>query len=188
MIEKLNQIEEDAAAKFYKENAKFFTKLRAAHILAKFDDTENGKKPTDEIKAKAKATLDVVQQLLKEGKDFAALAKEHSDCPSKEQGGDLGEFSEGEMIPEFEEALKKLKPGELSEPVETQFGYHIIKAGETTSKQFEEVKEEIEGFLKKQNEQKVLMELTQKLMADAKVKWNVKPAQPPMLPPQPQQP
>ncbi len=181
MVDALNKIEDDAAEKFYKANARFFTKLRAAHILAKFEDTENGKEPTPEIKAKAKAKIEQVQKLLKEGKDFAALAKEHSDCPSKEEGGDLGEFSEGEMIPKFEEALKKMKPGEISEPVETEFGYHIIKAGEKTSQKFEEVKEEIAEHLKEQNAQKVLMELTQKLMADAKVKWNVKPPQLPKL-------
>ena len=61
------------------------------------------------------------------GADFAALAKEHSSCPSGKQGGDLGEFGPGQMVPEFDKAVFSLEPGEISGVVETQFGYHIIK-------------------------------------------------------------
>jgi len=74
------------------------------------------------------------------------------------------------MVPQFEEALKKLKPGEVSQPVETQFGYHIIKAGESKVKTYAEVKESIIGFMKQQNEKKVMAELTEKLKKDANIK------------------
>lgn len=64
---------------------------------------------------------------LKEGKSFETLAKEFSQCPSKEEGGALGTFGKGQMVREFEDAAFALQPGEVSGPVRTQFGYHLIK-------------------------------------------------------------
>ena len=64
---------------------------------------------------------------LKSGADFRALAREHSTCPSKSKGGDLGWFGSGQMVREFEEAVKKMSNGRVSNIVRTQFGYHIIK-------------------------------------------------------------
>ena len=72
----------------------------------------------------------MAEQILKElksGKDFAELARQHSNGPSGPKGGDLGRFTRGQMDPEFDEAVFKLKPGAVSDIVETQFGYHIIK-------------------------------------------------------------
>jgi peptidyl-prolyl cis-trans isomerase C len=61
------------------------------------------------------------------GKDFAELAKANSNCPSGKQGGDLGFFSRGRMVKEFEDAAFSMEVGQVSEPVKTQFGYHLIK-------------------------------------------------------------
>ncbi|ASL63785.1 peptidylprolyl isomerase [Bacillus cereus] len=99
--------DKDVKAKFedYKKE------IKASHILVK--DEETAKKVKDE---------------LAQGKSFEELAKQYSeDTGSKEKGGDLGFFGPGKMVKEFEEAAQKLKKGEVSEPVKTQFGYHIIK-------------------------------------------------------------
>ncbi len=83
--------------------------IRAGHILVKTE--EEAKKLKSEIKNE---------------KDFAKKAKEVSLCPSGAEGGDLGWFSKGQMVKPFEDAAFSLKKGEISEPVKTQFGYHLI--------------------------------------------------------------
>ena len=85
-------------------------KIRASHILVKTE--EEAKKLLEEIK---------------NGADFAKLASEHSMCPSGRDGGDLRFFGRGMMVKPFEYAAFALKKGEVSEPVETQFGWHLIK-------------------------------------------------------------
>jgi len=80
----------------------------------------------DSLKKKAEMVLDLV----KKGEDFAQLASSYSDDPSGKEGGDLGFFKRGDMIPKFEEAVFTLNPGEVSQVVETEFGYHIIKVEE----------------------------------------------------------
>ena len=105
-----------------KDQLKHDGMVAARHILIKFPDNV-----TEEQK---KAALDKIQGLRKqlvEGKDFAEMAKVNSDCPSKERGGDLGYFPKGAMVPEFEQAAFSLKEGELSEVVETPYGYHLIQ-------------------------------------------------------------
>jgi len=67
-----------------------------------------------------------LKEQLGDGAEFAQLAKQHSDCASAEDGGELGVFSKGEMVPEFEEVAFTLSPGDISDVVETDFGYHLI--------------------------------------------------------------
>jgi peptidyl-prolyl cis-trans isomerase C len=85
-------------------------KIRASHILVD----------------KHSQALKVLEEL-KSGRDFKELARKHSTCPSGKRGGDLGFFGQGQMVKEFERAAFALNVGEVSEPVKTQFGYHIIK-------------------------------------------------------------
>ena len=74
-----------------------------------------------------KEDADYVLKQLNTGADFSELAKEYSECNSSEQGGDLGRFLSGQMVPEFERALSKLAEDEVSGPIKTKFGYHIIQ-------------------------------------------------------------
>ncbi len=145
------KVSEEDSKKFYEQNQDKFKQeesVRASHILIGVDP-----KATDEEKKKAKEKAVKLRKDLAAGADFAALAKGNSTCPSSQQGGDLGYFSRGQMVPPFEQAAFTLKPGELSDVVETQFGYHIIKAidhkkAETVA--FKDAKPRIDEFLKNQ--------------------------------------
>lgn len=95
--------------------------VKLAHILFA---AEPGQRTIDSLRSRAESVL----LQLKEGADFAQLAKKYSDDPSGQNGGELGTFGRGEMVPEFEKAAFALKSGELSGIVETQFGYHIIQS------------------------------------------------------------
>lgn len=97
---------------------------RAQHILIKADQAL--------VEAAAESTIRKLWQEARNGQDFALLARQYSQDPgSAQQGGDLGWFADGVMVPEFEAAVKNLKPGQLSQPVKSQFGWHIIKLNET---------------------------------------------------------
>ncbi|MFO0899776.1 MAG: peptidylprolyl isomerase [Pirellulales bacterium] len=81
------------------------------------------------------ATQDACQKLKDEiagGGDFAALAKKHSSCPSGKQGGELGEFSPGQMVPEFDKVVFSAPVGQVQGPVKTQFGYHLVEVTSRT--------------------------------------------------------
>jgi peptidyl-prolyl cis-trans isomerase C len=134
--------------------------VRARHILVENEDD-------------AKSIL----EQLKGGADFAALAKEKSKDPGSAEGGDLGYFTKDQMVPEFAEVAFKMYPGQLSNPVKTQFGWHIIKVEDKRTKQppeFEKVKDQIESFLAR----KAQTEFITKLRQSAKIERLDKPAEP----------
>jgi peptidyl-prolyl cis-trans isomerase C len=112
--------------KYYKDNPDRFKRdeeARASHILIKVD-----KGATAEDKDKARKKIQDIREQIVKGADFAKLAEENSDCPSgKSSGGDLDWFGRGVMDPTFEKTAFALKPGEMSDIIETQFGFHIIK-------------------------------------------------------------
>lgn len=166
-------LSEDEAKKDYEENKddyKTKEQINAAHILIRVQEEDDD--------AKDKAALEKAEGILKqikEGADFSELAKENSDCPSGAKGGELGYFSRGQMVPEFEEAAFKLKAGEVSEIVKTNFGYHIIKVldkKEAKQKEFDEVKEEIETQLLAEKQKKALMDYAETLRGKAKITIN----------------
>jgi len=97
--------------------------VKLSHILLEIKTSQETK---DSLKRKAETVL----ELAKKGKDFAQLASSYSDDPTGKEGGDLGFFKKGDMIPKFEEVAFALKPGEISNIVETELGYHIIKVDE----------------------------------------------------------
>jgi peptidyl-prolyl cis-trans isomerase C len=158
------------AKKFYDENLDKFKQgenIRASHILCGIDP-----KATDDEKKKAKQKAEALLKEIKAGKDFAELAKTNSSCPSSAQGGDLGEFGKGQMVPSFEAAAFALKPGEVSGVVETQFGYHIIKLTEKKEAgvtKFDEVKDRIQEYLKGTKMQKAVADYIDNLKGKAKI-------------------
>lgn len=120
--------------------------IRARHILLKLSND-----PTEEEVKRVKEKAEKVLEEARENNDFAALAKKYSEGPSKKMGGDLGYFSAGKMVKPFEEAAFKLKKGEISDPVRTSFGYHIIKVEdirEAGTKILDEVRDQIVETLK----------------------------------------
>ncbi|MGI6087119.1 MAG: peptidylprolyl isomerase [Kiritimatiellia bacterium] len=123
----INRASKEEVIAYYEENkTRFFEKpemTQARHILiaVKPEDTD------DQKKEKRERAEQLLKQIKEEKADFAELAKENSDCPSKAMGGDLGEFRRGQMVKEFEDAAFGMKVNEVSDIVETQFGYHIIQ-------------------------------------------------------------
>ena len=180
------EVNDADAQAFYNENKANFEQpeqVKASHILIQVSPSA-----TTEEKAAAKAKAEKLLKQVKDGGDFAETAKENSDCPSKAKGGDLGFFGKGQMVKEFEEAAFGMKVGQMSDVVETQFGYHIIKVTEhkdagTTS--FDEAKPDILKGLKQQKLAKVSREYLEKLKAEAKIVYPAgKEPQPMMMPPQ----
>ena len=118
-------VTDEEIKKFYQENPDKFRvaeQVRASHILIGVD----AKAGAEEKKA-AREKAEKLHRELVQDADFAKLARENSTCPSSKQGGDLGYFSRGRMVPPFEHAAFSLQPGGVSDVVQTEFGYHIIK-------------------------------------------------------------
>lgn len=140
MFKLLSQVEitEQELSDYYKDNkTNFFRQeaIRASHILVDSEDTAN-----------------TILEEINNGTAFENAAMKYSSCPSKQQGGDLGFFTQGRMVKEFEDAAFSMQEGEISKPVKTQFGYHIIRV--TDKKEpgimaFEEVKEQLKKDLLK---------------------------------------
>lgn len=143
--------------------------VKAAHILIAFPEDA---KPEQISAAKTKAE-DVRKKAIAPGANFAKLAEEYSDDPgSKSEGGDLGEFERGMMVPEFENAAFTLKVGEISEPVKSDFGYHIIKVEAHTpagKPDFTTAKEKIRATLLAQEQEKIIGERLAELRKGAKI-------------------
>lgn len=128
-----NKVTDDEIKKYFEDNKDEFAKVDASHILVEDEQTAN------DIKSR-----------LDNGEDFASLAKEYSkDTASAQNGGDLGAFAKGQMVKEFEDAAFSMKEGEISAPVKSQFGYHIIKVN-SIKDSFEDSKEEITKKIKDQ--------------------------------------
>lgn len=173
-----------------KETFKSGDSVRAQHILIRLDQ---GATPEQDAAAKKKAEGLVAQ--LRGGADFAALAKANSDDPgSAANGGDLGFFTRGQMVPEFENAAFGQQPGQVGDPVKSQFGYHIIKVVEKRAegyRSFEEVQEELRqrlvderakaqardriAQLRARLEQGTKSDEAMRAMADAVVSYNTTP-------------
>jgi peptidyl-prolyl cis-trans isomerase C len=141
--------------------------VHARHILVETED-------------EAKAIL----AELKNGGDFVALAKQKSKDPSSSDGGDLGYFTKDRMVPEFADVAFKLQPGQISDPVKTEFGWHIIKVEDKRNREipeFDKVKDQLENMVAR----KALSEAVAKLRSEAKIERMDAPASPAPAPASP---
>jgi parvulin-like peptidyl-prolyl isomerase len=157
----------DEIEAFYESHIQAFQegeKVVASHILI---SATAGMSEEEQASAKAEAE-DIRNQIL-EGADFAELAKEHSaDTMSAVQGGELEPFERGRMVPPFEEAAFSLEPGDLSEPVKTRFGYHLIKVADHIEAGTREVGE-VRDVIIRQLQQQDFMEWRNELVEKAKI-------------------
>jgi peptidyl-prolyl cis-trans isomerase C len=182
-------VTEADARKYYEENPKQFEtpeQVRASHILiaTKADPNQD----PNQVKAQAKQKAEDLLKKVKDGGDFATLAKENSDCPSAAEGGDLGLFKRGQMVKPFEDAAFALKVSEVSDVVETRFGYHIIKVTEHQDPNqipFETAKAGIISRLTGAKKGEILQKYVQSLRESAKIVYaegEAPQARPPIAP------
>jgi peptidyl-prolyl cis-trans isomerase C len=169
-------VTEAALRKIYDDATKTMSgqqEVHARHILFRVND------PNDQ--AASKAAEDKVKntiERIKKGEDFGTLAKALTEDPSgKQDGGDLGYFTRDQMVPEFSEVAFGLEKGQVSAPVKTQFGWHVLKVEDKRTRQpppFDQVRGEIEQFASR----KAQVDLVAKLRADAKIERLDKAAEP----------
>ncbi|MCX7921716.1 MAG: peptidylprolyl isomerase [Clostridia bacterium] len=156
------KVDEVDAKAFYHQNTAQFNSpesVKASHILVK-----------DE------STIEEVLTELNSGKSFEQAAEKYSTCPSKSRGGDLGFFTRGQMVPEFEDAAFSMQPGEVSSPVKTQFGYHLIKVSDKKAADtipYEQVKGQIMQQLQSMKQQETYFNKANELRSKYEVKMNV---------------
>jgi peptidyl-prolyl cis-trans isomerase C len=162
-ISKGVKVEEADLKKYYDAHKTDFEEVRARHILIRMQGSAVPVKPgqKDLTEAEALAKAQEIRKQIAGGADFAALAtKESDDTASGAKGGDLGFFHHGQMVPSFEQVAFQLKPGELSEPVKSQFGYHILRVDEV--KGFADVRAEVERKMLPERMQKEAEDLQSK--------------------------
>ena len=156
---------------FYDGNPNLFRKpeqVKASHILIQVPAGADEAKQTEAL-----ATIQALKVRIDNGEDFATLAMENSDGPSKTKGGDLGFFSREQMVPPFSEAAFALQPGQTSDVVKTRFGYHLIRVTERQAEQtmaFNDVKEAISARLRQEQEGKKIDAYLEKLKEHADIK------------------
>ncbi|HBI93385.1 MAG: peptidylprolyl isomerase [Terrisporobacter othiniensis] len=167
-FEEDTKISETEMKKYYEDNKKsFYTDtVTASHILLKTQDSE-GKELSAEKKKEAKKKAEEALAKVKSGEDFAKVAKKYSQDSSASKGGELGTFGRGQMVSEFEKAAFNMKKGEISDIVETEYGYHIIKVTGRVDKQetYNDVKDKIKTTLAGQK----YTEYVEKLKKDSKI-------------------
>ena len=173
LLEKDGPIEvtdEDMKEYFEKNKRRYEVKemVKAGHILIRVKKGATDKEKEDA----SKKAGGIEKEARKPGADFRQLAIKHSEGPTGPKGGDLGFFTKGRMAPEFEKVAFAMKTGEISKPVLTQFGYHIIKVyerKEAGQKSFEEVKDSIAKLLESRSKRKRKAEMLRELKKKATI-------------------
>ena len=158
-LEEYSEVSEEEAKNYYEKNQDDFQQIRASHILISNYDSSN-KKLSDEQIEENKKTAEAVLKMALDGDDFATLAKEYSDDSSASSGGDLGYFTEDEMVSAFSKAAFSLKIDEIyPEVVETSAGYHIIKKTGEKVQDFDDVKDDLISTLEKTKQTTLMKDL-----------------------------
>ena len=166
----LKEIDEEEAKAFYTENNAQFQRpesVTASHILYKVSSADEA------LKASTREELAALREQIITGElTFAAAAEAHSSCPSSANGGSLGTFQRGQMVPEFEQAAFMQEVDEIGDIVETQFGYHIIQVSEKLAAglvPYLDVEAQIKEFLMQQKQQKSITLYIQRLRENASI-------------------
>lgn len=173
VLQKISVSPEESKA-FYDSHPESFKqpeRVHAAHILIKVEP-----KAPESDKKKARKSIEDIQKRLKKGEDFASLAKQYSDCPSKEKGGDLGFLERGRTVKPFEDVAFSLKPGETSGIVETEFGFHIVRVIEKKSESvvpYQEAEQPLQKHLKDTKAQAEVGRYIEGLKTNSKVERNL---------------
>lgn len=159
-ITKETKLDEADVRKYYADHKAEFEQVSARHILIRMQGSRVPVKPgqKDLTPEEALAKAEELEKRIKAGEDFAKLAAaESDDTGSAGKGGDLGFFRHGQMVPSFDQAAFSMAVGQVSEPVRSDFGYHIIKVD--AAKSFDDVKAEVEKRMAPDSAQKVVMDL-----------------------------
>jgi peptidyl-prolyl cis-trans isomerase C len=174
------EVSDEEAKKFYEENKSEFEQpetVKASHILFRVNKEDSEEVVNQKLKAAQSA-----EARAKKGEDFTALAKELSEEPgAKESGGDLGFFPKDRMVPEFAEVAFSEKVGDISDPVRTQFGWHVIKVTEKKpagTLPYEEVKAQLISYLKAKKQEEAAQEVLKSLRDSAKIESTLPPPAP----------
>ena len=160
--------EEDLKAAYaqYAKNEGEDMEVHARHILVTVDP----KATPEEVEAARKKAQAIVEEARRPGMDFSSLAKARSEGPSREDGGDLGFFRRGVMVPAFEKAAFSMKVGEVSEPIRTNFGWHVLKVEERRAvgvAGYDEMRPKLEPQLRQQKTEKFVDQYVQELKKKA---------------------
>jgi parvulin-like peptidyl-prolyl isomerase len=197
-----NLVSDQEVEQYYNEHKAEFEEVRARHILVSTNPPEDSSEPEEKTgkkdagkkkpapkaltKEEARKKAQTILDRVRKGEDFTKLAKENSDDPgSKESGGDLNFFSKGDMVPQFDEVAFSLTPGQVSDLVETQFGFHIIKVEErrTASLEDAQTKEKIRQKLEQQAFEKEIDRIVGISKVEVAEDFTITPAPLPVPPP-----
>lgn len=168
--------EEEIVAFHEQHKADYFAmpeRVKASHILLTVQPDDD-----EATHTAAREKLEALREQLIEGADFAEVATAESDCPSSAQGGDLGTFVRGQMVPPFEEAAFSQPIGEVGDIVKTDFGYHIIQVAERHepgTQPLEESREQISQYLLSQTREQALRTYVEELREDAEIEMTGNP-------------
>lgn len=171
-VDFVNEVSPDEIEEFYLANSENFQipeQIQVRHILIAVSPDDSPAK-REEKRGKILELRDQIQN----GADFAQLAREHSDCNSKSNGGDLGYFKRGTMVKPFEDAAFDLKVGELSDVIETEYGFHLITPIDRQAASIvplDQIREKVATFLRRQKRELAIREYLLQLRAKATIHY-----------------